>query len=91
MTTQLGTLEEYLDNSERDDRLSGGVRLIPIETPRGTFKAWTKRIGNNPTQKLLLLHGGPGSTHEYFEAFDSYLPAAGIEVLLLRPAGLNLQ
>ena len=29
--------------------------------------------------KVLLLHGGPGATHEYFEACDSYLPAAGIE------------
>ena len=29
--------------------------------------------------KLLLLHGGPGATHEYFEPCDSYLPAAGIE------------
>ncbi len=29
--------------------------------------------------KVLILHGGPGATHEYFEAFDSYLPAAGIE------------
>jgi proline iminopeptidase len=28
---------------------------------------------------LLLLHGGPGATHEYFEAFVSYLRAAGIE------------
>ena len=27
----------------------------------------------------MLLHGGPGATHEYFEACDSYLPAAGIE------------
>ena len=26
-----------------------------------------------------MLHGGPGATHEYFEAFDSYLPGAGIE------------
>lgn len=69
----------YLDNSGRDDVLSGGVRMIPISTPKGTFKVWTKRVGNNPTIKLLLLHGGPGATHEYFEAFDSYLPAAGIE------------
>jgi proline iminopeptidase len=28
---------------------------------------------------MLLLHGGPGSTHEYFEAADSWLPAAGVE------------
>ena len=69
----------YLDSSGRADRLSGGVRLIPIQTPRGAFRVWTKRVGNAPTTKLLLLHGGPGSTHEYLEAFDSYLPAAGIE------------
>ncbi|MEO7823368.1 MAG: proline iminopeptidase-family hydrolase [Gemmatimonadaceae bacterium] len=69
----------YFDNSGRDDVLSGGVKMIPITTPRGTFKVWTRRVGNNPTVKVLLLHGGPGSTHEYFEAFDSFLPAAGIE------------
>jgi len=69
----------YLDNDGRDDVLSGGVRMIPIETSKGSFRVWTKRIGNNPTTKLLLLHGGPGFTHEYFEAFDSYLPPAGIE------------
>jgi len=69
----------YFDNTGRDDVLSGGVRRIPIETPSGRFTVWTKRVGNNPTIKLLLLHGGPGATHEYFEAFDSYFPAAGIE------------
>jgi len=69
----------YLDYSGRPDLLSGGVRMIPVTTPAGTFKAWTRRTGNNPRIKLLLLHGGPGFTHEYFEAFDSYLPAEGIE------------
>jgi proline iminopeptidase len=69
----------YLDSSGRDDVLSGGVRLIPVQTPKGEFRVWTKRIGNNPTIKVLLLHGGPGATHEYFEPFDSYFPAAGIE------------
>jgi proline iminopeptidase len=69
----------YMDNSGRDDVLSGGVRLIPIATPKGTFKVWTKRVGNNPRQKVLLLHGGPAATHEYFEAFDSYFPEANVE------------
>jgi proline iminopeptidase len=50
-----------------------------VETPAGTFRVWTKRIGNNPRVRVLLLHGGPGMTHEYLEAFDSYFPAAGIE------------
>jgi proline iminopeptidase len=69
----------YFDISGRDDALSGGVRKIEIATPKGKFHVWTKRVGNNPRIKLLTLHGGPGATHEYFEAFDSYLPAAGIE------------
>jgi proline iminopeptidase len=69
----------YFDNTGRNDVLSGGVRMIPITTPKGTFRVWTKRVGNNPKLKVLLLHGGPGATHEYFEAFDSYFPGAGIE------------
>jgi proline iminopeptidase len=74
-----GSSASYLDSSTRSDRLSGGVRRIPITTPHGNFSVWTKRVGNNPRIKLLLLHGGPGCTHEYFEACDSFLPAAGIE------------
>ena len=54
-------------------------RMIPISTPKGEFKVWTQRIGSNPDIKVLLLHGGPGCTHEYLEAFDDHLPAAGIE------------
>jgi len=79
--TQNAKIEEtsYLDNSNRDDKLSGGVKMIPIQTSAGEFKVWTKRVGNNPTMKVLLLHGGPGATHEYFEAFDSYFPNAEIE------------
>lgn len=70
---------DYFDNTGRADAWSGGVRMIPIITPKGEFRVWTKRVGNNPTVKVLLLHGGPGSTHEYFEACDSFFPGAGIE------------
>lgn len=69
----------YFDSSGRDDVLAGGVRLITVQTPKGPFHVWTKRVGNNPRIKVLLLHGGPGMTHEYFEAFDSFLPRAGFE------------
>jgi proline iminopeptidase len=55
--------------------------MIEVTTPRGPFKVWTRRVGNNPRIKLLLLHGGPGFPHEYFEAFDDYLPQEGIEYL----------
>jgi proline iminopeptidase len=75
----MGAPERYFDHSGRDDVLSGGVKLVPITTPKGEFRVWTKRVGNNPTVKVLLLHGGPGATHEYLEACDSWFPAAGIE------------
>ncbi|HEX9035294.1 MAG TPA: proline iminopeptidase-family hydrolase [Streptosporangiaceae bacterium] len=71
--------QSYLDYSGRVDVLGGGARRIPVTTPVGEYRVWVKRVGNNPELRLLLLHGGPGSTHEYLEACDSYLPGAGVE------------
>jgi len=65
--------------NEIDETRGAGVRMIPVTTPRGTFRVWTRRRGDNPRIKMLLLQGGPGITHEYLEAFDSYFPDAGIE------------
>lgn len=56
-----------------------GIRMIPIKTPVGDFKVWTKRFGNNPRIKILLLHGGPAMTHEYMECFESFFPKEGFE------------
>jgi len=75
----VGPVSSYLDYSSRGDVLGGGARRIPVRTAAGTYRVWVKRVGNNPALRVLLLHGGPGSTHEYLEACDSYLPAAGIE------------
>src|SRR3954463_5060260 len=69
----------YLDSTDRPDRIAGGVRMVPVSTHAGDFRVWTKRFGSNPDLKVLLLHGGPGATHEYLETCDGYLPAAGIE------------
>jgi proline iminopeptidase len=74
-----GPPASYFDNGGHEDAWSGGARMVPISTPTGDFKVWVKRVGNNPRLKLLLLHGGPGATHEYFEAFDSFLPKVGVE------------
>ncbi|MBC7390783.1 MAG: proline iminopeptidase-family hydrolase [Opitutaceae bacterium] len=60
---------------------NGGVQIISVETPKGTFNVWTKRIGHNPKVKVLLLNGGPGATHEYFECFENFLPKEGIEFI----------
>ena len=69
----------YLDYSNYDDKFLGGIKMIPIQTPKGDFKVWTKRVGNNPNIKVLLLHGGPGMTHEIYESFDGFFPNAQIE------------
>jgi proline iminopeptidase len=68
----------------------GGVRIIPIQTLGKTFKVWTKQFGNNPKIKLLLLNGGPGATHEYFECMESFLPAEGIEFIYYDQLGCGL-
>lgn len=60
---------------------TGGIKVISIKTPKGNFNVWTKRFGNNPKIKLLLLNGGPGATHEYFECMENFLPAEGIEFI----------
>ena len=72
---------DYLTYEDSSDQFNGGVRMIPIETPKGNFKVWTKRIGNNPSKKVLLLHGGPGCTHELYHCFEGYFPKEGIEFI----------
>jgi proline iminopeptidase len=54
-----------------------GIRMLPVAG--GKYKVWTKKLGAGPV-KVLLLHGGPGFDHEYLEAFESFLPQAGIEM-----------
>ena len=73
-------LDSYFTQSS-DGVRNGGVQMISISTPKGKFKVWTKRFGNNPKIKVLLLNGGPGMSHEYFECMESFLPAEGIEFI----------
>jgi proline iminopeptidase len=77
----MADLSSYFDTStwEPGDAVSGGSRMIPVRTPSGTFRVWTRRVGTNPDVKVLLLHGGPGATSELYECFDTWLPRAGIE------------
>ena len=77
-------------NSDTNAVKTGGVKVIPIQTPKGTFKIWTKQFGNNPTVKVLLLNGGPGATHEYFECMESFFPAENIEFIYYDQLGCGL-
>ncbi len=63
-----------------------GIRMLPVVN--GKHKVWTKRIGQGPL-KVLVLHGGPGFSHEYLEALESFLPPAGIEMYYYDQLGCN--
>jgi proline iminopeptidase len=72
------TIAEYYNYGDTGVQ-SAGIKMIPITTPVGTFNVWTKRFGNNPRIKILLLHGGPAAGHEYMECFESFFPKEGFE------------
>jgi proline iminopeptidase len=74
------TVQEYFATKDSGVQVAG-IKMIPIKTHVGTFKVWTKTIGNNPRVKVLLLHGGPAMTHEYMEAFESFFPKEGFEII----------
>ena len=46
--------DRYLDYTGLPDQLSGGSRMIPVQTPKGTFHVWVKRIGNNKWNSDVL-------------------------------------
>ena len=71
-------LYEYFNYGDTGVQMAG-IKMIPVKTPSGEFKVWTKRFGNNPRIKVLLLHGGPAFTHQYMEVFESFFPREGFE------------
>jgi proline iminopeptidase len=77
-SNKTATVKEYFNYQDTGIQ-TAGIKLIPIKTPVGNFKVWTKRFGNNPRIKILLLHGGPAMTHEYMECFESFFPKEGFE------------
>jgi proline iminopeptidase len=40
-----------------DEKNTDPIKMIPISTEYGDFNVWTKRVGNNPSKKVLLLMG----------------------------------
>src|SRR4028119_2344836 len=65
---------------------SAGVKKILVDNK---FWVWTQKIGDGKIN-VLLLHGGPGQTHEYFEIFSKFLPSAGITIYYYDQFGSDL-
>lgn len=55
---------------------AGGNQLIEID---GKYHVWTKKVGDGK-MKVLLLHGGPGFSHDYFECFEDFLPGEDMTI-----------
>ncbi|WKA56893.1 proline iminopeptidase-family hydrolase [Planococcus shenhongbingii] len=63
--------------------MEGQTNIIRL---RNGFHVWTRKVGESPI-KVLLLHGGPGLTHDYLENFQEYLPPEGIEIYFYEQLG----
>lgn len=50
--------------------MNGQTRILTLDNG---YHVWTHQVGHGPTP-VLLLHGGPGTTHEYLENLAAYLP-----------------
>ena len=64
-----------------------GVRRIPVSTPAGEFEVWTRTAGDTTGPTVLVLHGGPGATHEYLLDLERPLVDAGFGVVFYDQLG----
>ena len=63
--------------------LADGVQYVPVD---GGYKVWTRRVGSGAA-KMLLLHGGPGCSHEYLECFEERMPLDEVEIIFYDQLG----
>ncbi len=63
------------DSTQTNSIKTGGTKFILVD---GKYNVWSKKVGDGKI-KVLLLHGGPGFSHDYFECFEDFLPKEGIE------------
>ncbi|MCG2613309.1 alpha/beta fold hydrolase [Terrimonas sp. NA20] len=84
LLTLVLTAQEQKDSVYHAKIASPGVRFIPVYG--GKYNVFTQKTGNGHNS-LLLLSGGPGETHEYFENFPEHLRNANLTVYLYEQLG----
>jgi proline iminopeptidase len=78
---------QQIGKIERDAvKVEGGVQYIKLDNG---FRLWTKRVGEGPI-KILLVHGGPGYTHECLECFESFFPEDAYQIIYYDQLGSYL-
>jgi len=58
--------------------VGGTVRTVTLKSGH---KIWTK-TSQHGTKPIILLHGGPGGTHEFFGCFEQFLAPLGFQVIV---------
>jgi len=76
LTLPLSAICQEKDSIFYKKENAAGVKKILID---GKFWVWTQKIGDGKIN-VLLLHGGPAQSHEYFEIFSKYLPPQGVTI-----------
>jgi proline iminopeptidase len=72
--------------SSWNENRSREIKLIRVDRK---YNVWTKRVGDGPL-RMLMLHGGPGLTHEYLECFENFLPRERVEFYYYDQLGSGL-
>lgn len=62
---------------------------IPISTPLGVLNAWAVTYGNPIQPRILLVQGGPGTTHDYLISTAQSLAGQGYSVTMYGPIGTD--
>ena len=62
---------------------------IPINTPLGVLNAWAVTYGNPAHPRILLIQGGPGTTHDYLISTAQSLSGQGYSVTMYGPIGTD--
>lgn len=62
---------------------------IPINTPLGSLNAWAITYGNPDHPRILLVQGGPGTTHDYLISTAQSFADQGFSVTMYGPIGTD--
>lgn len=63
--------------------------MIPIRTPLGVLNAWAVTYGIPSDPRILLIQGGPGTTHDYLISTAQSLALQGFSVTMYGPVGTD--
>ena len=62
------------------------MKITELNIPFGDYTTYCRIVGEGSKPPLILLHGGPGSTHNYFELLDP-LAETGRQIIMYDQLG----